>query len=634
MWITVTEPGKNLARPSATRTAKKIPIAKAKELALQGIKDGLSIREAMALSDRSLGTYNAWRIEDPKFRDAVAHLRDMAAAARKRGVEAVVVPDFPDFSATYLGHELPELHMRTYDMLCGDVPRNLHPRMVYHQGRSNLLLINYPPDHGKSTTWSVNYPTYRIIADPNSRGAIISKTGNLARQFLGAVKNRLTNPRYAELQKAFSPDGGFQGDSWTQAQIFVGGRDSGEKDPTLQALGMGSAVYGARLDYVVLDDCIDNSNAHRFDEQMQWLSTEVLTRLPDDGLVFILGTRIAPLDLYRKLRELLDYDDTTPLYSYLAQPAVLEADGPPETWKTLWPDRWPGPALARRKATLGSDARWALVFQQQDVSEEAVFPAGAVEASVNKSRAAGSLHAGTEGYLADPNNVYVVAGLDPATTGYTSMSVVALDRTTGKRIVLDGFNKANTTPMEMRERIEYFTERYKVKCWVIETNAYQRSISQDDSLRTWLFSRGCRIREHHTSHQAKFDADYGIMSMAALFLSCVDPVEGDPWRRKVGGGLIDLPNRQFSQFTDTLINQLITWTPKGGGRGVKTDALMSLWFCELECKEHLDGARTAPRHSHNPFLPKRERDKRRVIRLEEYAQAAIAERVGGPNRFF
>jgi hypothetical protein len=44
-----------------------------------------------------------------------------------------------------------------------------------------------------------------------------------------------------------------------------------------------------------------------------------------------------------------------------------------------------------------------------------------------------------------------------------------------------------------------------------------------------------------------------------LFLSCVDPVEGDAWRRKVGGGLIDLPNRQFSTFVDELVEQLIVW---------------------------------------------------------------------------
>jgi hypothetical protein len=119
--------------------------------------------------------------------------------------------------------------------------------------------------------------------------------------------------------------------------------------------------------------------------------------------------------------------------------------------------------------------------------------------------------------------------------------------------------------------------------------------------------------------------------MAPLFLSCVDPIEGDPWQRKDGGGLIDLPNRQFSSFTDELVGQLVTWQPKGRIRSHKTDLVMALWMAEIECHEHLDGARTAPRHSNNPFLPRRERERRAVVRLDEYAQAAMAARVGGTH---
>lgn len=627
--------GVNRARSSGKQNTTPTE-AKTKVLAL--LQDGFSVRDAMVSVGRKESTYIEWRRTDPVFKAKVDDMRALAKAARDRGLDVgpEAVPDFPEFSETYLGHKVPELHMRTYDMMRGLEPRNLHPNMTYHRGRSNMLLINYPPDHGKSTTWSVNYPTYQIVKNPNTRGAIISKTGNLARQFLGAIKNRLENPRYRDLQLAFSPEGGFQGESWTQSAIYVGGRDSGEKDPTVQALGMGAAVYGARLDWVILDDCIDTSNAHRYDEQLQWLSTEVLTRLPDDGLVMILGTRIAPMDLYRRLRELMDYDDTTPLYTYLSQPAVLDASGPPEEWDCLWPDRWPGPALARRKATLGSAARWALVYQQMDVSEEAVFPIGAVEASVNKARAAGRITGGSSdaglGHV-QPGNLHIVAGLDPATTGFTSMVVVALDRMTGKRIVLDGYNKANCTPQLMRDQIKHFTLKYKIKVWVIERNAFQRFLTQDEELRQWLFGQGCRLREHFTSTN-KYDEDYGVMSMAPLFLSCVQPVDGDPWARRDGGGLIDLPNRQFSTFTDELVGQLVTWQPKGKIRAHKTDLVMALWMAEIECKDHLDGARTAPRHSHNEFLPRREKNRRVVVRLDEYAQAALAARVeGNPHRY-
>lgn len=633
----MSEPSVNRARGANSGVAKKIPVKVAKERVIQAIKDGLQVEDAMQLVQRTRHTYVEWRRTDESFKRAIDQLREQASAARRRKGEAVVVPDFPEFSATYLGHEVPEVHMRTLDLMAGREPRNLHPAMKYHRGRPNMLLINYPPDHGKSTTFSVNYPTWQIIKNPNTRGAIISKTSNLANQFLGAIKNRLTNPRYAELQKAFAPEGGFQGESWTQRAIYVGGRDSGEKDPTIQTLGVGGQVYGARLDWVILDDVVDNSNAHRFDEQLQWLTTEVISRLPDDGLIMVLGTRIQPMDLYKKLREMMDYNDVDPLWTYMAQPAVLDGSADsPEGWTTLWPERWPGPALARRKATLGSSARWALVFQQQDVSEEAVFPIGAVEASVNKSRAAGVIGHGVAGNGLDginPDHLYIVGGLDPATVGKTAMIVMALDRMSGKRIILDGFNMANCPPARMREQVKNFTTRYRIKEWVIERNAFQRYLTQDEELRMFLYGQGCILREHFTS-QNKYDEDFGVMSLAPLFLSCVDPVDGDPWRRKTGGGLIDLPNRQFSTFTDELIEQLVVWQPNQNKRNVLSDLVMALWFCEIACKRQLEGAASAPRFSENPFLPKREKQRRTVIRLEEFAQQAFEERAMRASRGF
>jgi hypothetical protein len=632
--LTVSEPV-NRARGANSGKAKKLPTKQAKERVIQAIRDGLQVEDAMALVDRTRHTYIEWRRSDASFKEAIDRLREQASAARRRGGEKAVVPDFPEFSATYLGHEVPEVHMRTYDMLQGRAPRNLHPAMVHNAGRPNMLLINYPPDHGKSTTWSVNYATYRVITDPNTRGCIISKTANLARQFLGAVKNRLTSPRYSELQKAFAPEGGFQGESWTQNAIFVGGRDSGEKDPTIQALGIGGQLYGARLDWVILDDVVDNSNAHRFDEQLQWITTEVISRLPDDGLIMVLGTRIAPLDLYSKLRDMNEYDDVTPLWSYLSQPAVLEGTADtPDNWKTLWPERWPGPALARRKATLGSAARWSLVYQQMDVSEEAVFPAGAVEASINKSRAAGTLGGGVadSGIRCNASYLYTVAGLDPATTGKTAMCVVRLCRVCGKRIVMDGFNMSNCPPAKMQEQIRHFTEKYGVQEWVIERNAFQRYLTQDDVLRTYLYGKGCILREHFTSSN-KFDEDYGVMSMQSLFMSCVDPTEGEPWRRRTSspcaqgaGNLIDLPNRQFSTFTDDLAEQLIVWQPKQNKRTILSDCVMALWFCEIACKRQLENAKAAPRFSNNPFLPQREKNRRVTIRLDELAAAAFEQK--------
>lgn len=66
-------------------------------------------------------------------------------------------------------------------------------------------------------------------------------------------------------------------------------------------------------------------SAAQWEKQIDWLTQEVITRLPEngEGQCLIMGTRVAPIDLYGKLKsgEFRDWDGT-PVWSYLGQPAV------------------------------------------------------------------------------------------------------------------------------------------------------------------------------------------------------------------------------------------------------------------------------------------------------------------------
>lgn len=153
----------NRARGSNSGKSHKLSVPKAQERVLQALKDGLTVVDAMKLVDRQASTYTSWRKESPEFRAKVDAIREQASAARRRGGEVAAVPDFEEFSATYLGQPVPLHHLRTLDMLRGKEPRELHPSMTYNKGRANYVIVNYPPDHAKSTTFSVNYPTWQII---------------------------------------------------------------------------------------------------------------------------------------------------------------------------------------------------------------------------------------------------------------------------------------------------------------------------------------------------------------------------------------------------------------------------------------------------------------------------------------
>jgi hypothetical protein len=617
----------------------------AKKKVIQLLASGAKIAEAMRAVQRRPDTYRDWYRLDPEFRAEVQYLRALAerAAADKHGDGPEPVPSFPDFADEYLHQPLPHHQLRLWDILCGDEPRDLHPSMRFRPGRRSRVISNFPPDHGKTTSWTVNFVTWLIHRDPDVRVVIVSKTQGMAKRMLGAIKFRLTDPTYREMHLRFAPPGGWKDpdSSWTATEIYVKGRGSGEKDPTVQALGIGGHLYGARSDFIILDDVIDDKNVGGWEDQVNWLAQIVTSRLPDDdeedfrpdspGRLLIFGTRIAPIDLYQILRdEFVNYDGTA-TYTYFAQPAVLEYAEEPKDWLTLWPytlDRmgrrkrkWDGLALAKRRGDMHSDHRWALTFQQLDVAAEATFPAGAVNLTINGARLVGPIPAfGPAAVRGDAgmNGLYVVAGLDPATVGFTAMIVYGVDRSTRRRFILDAFNKNQVTPHEMRSQIKSFTRQYGIREWRVERNAFQRFLTQDEELRIWLANTGCSLREHYTTAKNKWDEDFGVASLAPLFLSCGTPLDDGRWKRSEVPGLIELPNSKLCRVVGELVEQLITWIPDS--KGQRTDLVMALWFAELSAREALGVGDRRIDFLDDPFAVRHDLKKRRVIDLQALAQ--------------
>ncbi len=157
----------------------------------------------------------------------------------------------------------------------------------------------------------------------------------------------------------------------------------------------------------ILDDCITTANAHEYEKQINWLQKEVITRLGKNGKLLIVGTRIAAQDFYKELREAKHWSGGKSPFTYMGMPAVLEYSEKPEDWKTLWPKsdlpwdgdtdvpdkegffpKWDGKALFRRRSEV-TPQTWALVYQQEDVSEDSIFPPAIVQGCINGQRKRG-----------------------------------------------------------------------------------------------------------------------------------------------------------------------------------------------------------------------------------------------------
>jgi hypothetical protein len=560
-----------------------------KLVVVERVESGLTVADAVEGTGFAASTVARWSREDAAFNAA---LDSAARAARAgRGSARGSGLGFEEFRLRYLGMRTFDHQRSIIDVIEGREPSWKPPGVFYHQGYPNFVLCNVPPEHAKSMTVSVDYLTYRIALDPNVRILIVSKTRDKAREFVYAVKQRLTHPRYQALQMEFGPEDGYRSTSekWSADTVYLGSelRDSAEKDPTLQALGIGGQIYGARADLIVLDDCVTLSNCSEFEKQIRWVQQEVLTRLGPSGRLVVVGTRVDTRDLYSEITDPERYPSGESPWTVLRMPAVLSFDEDPRKWVTLWPrsdqawagsddepddeglfPRWDGPSLHRRRGLL--DPRtWSMVYMQAEVSAAAVFPSRLVRATVSGGRFPGPLVPGAPHMPESVDSFDIIAGLDPAMTMDTAAVVMAVDRRTKHRWVLDAHRMGNPTPAAIRELITEWQERYRPSMWVIEKNAFQLFLTQDEGIRTFLASRGVILREHYTGRN-KIDADYGVASMAPLF----GQLDGEG-KAVVVDPIIHLPSTSVSEGTKALVEQLITWSPATRN---KTDLVMALWF--------------------------------------------------------
>ncbi len=599
------------------------------------VGEGYTVERAAKIIGVSVATYEYYMREHPDFKQAVTDARatyNSFMARRSTGGQSTTeVPDFPEFCKEYLGMELSWHQLQWFDMLEGREPRDLHPAMVYQKPdfeddddedeqiySDRNAIVNTPPNHAKSTTITMAYVVWRIIKNLNISIIILSKNEKSARKFILQIKERLTAPRYEKLWKTFAPfsekGNGFKDGaaSWRADAFYVGGRDAEGKDPTVQALGLGGQVYGARADLIICDDIVDKDNAHRYDEHIDFINSELLTRLNlIDGTMLIVGTRISAKDLYSEIRNPKYYADEQQPWTYLLQPAVLEYADDPKDWTVLWPEsnipitpnqqpKANGKYTARDGKSLNrirrkmSAANWARMYQQEQVSEDNIFKAEAIDRCIEMRHAGiipNDVRTGREGGM---QGLRVIGGLDPAMGGHSAFIAYGVDLNDGHRYVIDVYNKANMMPEEIHNMIKMWSEKYNIKEWRIERNGLQTFLTRDANLNQWLSSRGIMLVEHMTNNN-KHDEDFGVAAMSSLFEN----------------GLIHLPNKS-NESVKALIEQLITWQPKTNKKH-KTDTVMALWFAELRALEMVTRVTANKTFRDTAFTTKGDKFSRHII---------------------
>ena len=603
-------------------------LKEAKAKVLDFVRQGLDLQDAILRAERKPDVMKVWK-QDAKF---MADLDKARAEGEKTlsivSGDAKYKISFEEFSKEFLDSPIFEHHRSWIDVLEGREPSWIHDSMVYEPSSNRRLLVNVPPEHAKSTVITVNYCVYMICMNPEIKISIVSKTQERAKEYLYSIKQRLTNERWSKMQAVYGPSGGWKesADTWKADRIYLA-RNSTEKDPTVQALGIGGQITGARANLIILDDVVTTSNAHEWEKQLNWLQKDVVTRIGDYGKLLIVGTRIAANDLYREIRNPAHWTGGKTPFTYFSMPAVLEYADKPEDWVTIWPKshipwegaegdiepdenglypKWDGPALFRRRSEV-SPITWALVYQQQDVQDDSIFPPACVNGSINGMRKRGPLKPGAAGHPDEKGAWYTIMGLDPAMTGNTAAVVMTVDRNTRKRYILDVENMTEPTPQKIEKLIEDWAHKYKPNELRIEINAHQKAYALDQDLREFLAHNGIKFSSQFTGKN-KWDTAFGVAAMAGLFGTVRDNEHQDD-------NLMELPSQEGSEGIKALIQQLITWSPDTKG---KTDCVMALWFCELRAREVINVTRRGTTFSNNRWATKRQISSRYVVNVNEY----------------
>ena len=430
----------------------------------------------------------------------------------------------------------------------------------------NEQMILSPPRHGK-TDLLTHFAVWQICKNPNVRIMWVGGNEEIAKNAVGSVLDHLEHNQkliedFCIPGQTFKPKNR-SGKSWTAGQFTVATRTvTGIKSPTMVAVGKGGKILSRDSDLIIADDIEDHGTTIQpsaREQTRQWWTTTLSSRKEEHTAIVIIGSRQHPEDLYNFLLE-------NPQMHKIVEEAHSTECVKPETefeehtdcmlWKSKRSYKWLYSRLQAAETT-GGKSIFEMVYLNKAFAEGiAMFDVEEIDSCRDVNRVVGQV----------PANVKLIAGLDPASTGYQAAFLWAVNTDTGKMYMIDIENQKGGGIIQARKTVKNWHEKYNLAHWVIEENGFQRAIRQDTELREYCARMGIYLEGHQTQKN-KFDPIFGVGSMRELFKE----------------QLISLPYGSAESETKSNIyrRQLIyfsTGASKQSGRNNKSDVVMASWF--------------------------------------------------------
>jgi predicted phage terminase large subunit-like protein len=313
---------------------------------------------------------------------------------------------------------------------------------------------------GKTTTVTEVRAIAEMLWDPNVRILIVARTGDLARDMLGEIKQFIDTERFQYFFGDLKGEQNSRERKWTDTKITIKGRTMPRKEPTITTVGTEGQVVGKHFDKIFADDLIDENNARtqNMREHVKTFFYKTLTpTLEPDGEFHIVGTRYHFDDIYGHL---MATDDE---FCHQVIPALDEEGRSP------WPSKYPATKFASLKKAMGS-----VLFDTQFQCSTDKMRGGLFQwdwmPKLTKHQA--EVKFGSQGL------VYI--GVDPSVgekdvNDYFAM--VCIRRVKREILIEDFFQDRLTFSQQLKKIAEWF-DKYDPVNIAVEANAYQAVLAQ------------------------------------------------------------------------------------------------------------------------------------------------------------
>lgn len=427
------------------------------------------------------------------------------------------------------------------------------------------LMVLSPPRHGK-TDLLTHFCVYMICKNPNMRIMWVGGNEDIAKNAVGAVLDHLENNE--ELIQDFASYEGFRpmnksGKSWSTSQFTVATRTvAGIKSPTLVAVGKGGKILSRDADLIISDDIEDHGSTVQpsaRENTKNWWTTTLQSRKEEHTGMVVIGSRQHPDDLYNALLNNEAWETIVERAHDLEIPLDQESDDQDEhmLWKGKRTHKWLMEQLASAETT-GGRAIFEMVYLNKAVpAGMELFSAEMIDGCLDRSRNLGDI----------PPHTALIAGLDPASTGYQAAVLWAYNQKTGQLWLVDLRNDLGGGISKAHKVMKDWHEQYFLSHWIVEENGFQKAIGQDKEIKNWAGANGVRIEGHQT-YKNKWDPVFGVTAMVPMYE-----------QQK-----INLPwgNPQTQRKVNTLRQQLIYFSSASSSNSKsvssKTDLVMASWF--------------------------------------------------------